>query len=334
MSRPLRLLALTTAAALTLSLAPVTAFADSSSDTLGGTPTTTSRTPASQPSTGAVPAAYGPSTVATPAPALRVESLTRSDQRTDARRTDTKPVGKQWPVRTRKGDATYHPVTPQGDVSQNFRRVVMVQDRLTGTMTVGVALQGTPTAEQNLRLRVGFGMIRDSGTGPVCTPTARSVDVDRNSYNAAGGSFTYTVRLAGARTEAYNCSFAILLSGDETVVYDAVTDARLAEARQKPILDFKFKGKTLKPRGFTKIPLRIVNSRFTVATATKVRLKIKTRGVAVRYNLRVGRIKPGQGKRGAIYVRDTARGTGFVTLILRSKDYKKKITVKVREVRR
>lgn len=242
-------------------------------------------------------------------------------------------------MRTRTGDATYHAVTPSGDLSQRFKRVVMVQDRLYGTMSVSVVVQGVPTAETNSRLRVGFGIIRQGDSGPVCTPTSRSVDVDRNSYgtdpaNYNGTTIRYRVALAGAKTEAYNCGFAVLLNDDATVAYDAVTDARLTEVRQKPILDIKFKGKALRPRGFTKIPLRIVNSKFTVAAATKVRLKIKTRGVAVRYNPRVGKIKPGQGKRSVIYVKDTRRGTGFVTLIVRSKDYKKKVTVKVREVRR
>lgn len=86
MSRPFRLLALSIAVALTVTAAPVAAFADSSSDVLAGA---SSRTTGPQPSAGGVPAAYGPSTVTMAPLAVRSTPRARGAQRTEAR-----PVGK------------------------------------------------------------------------------------------------------------------------------------------------------------------------------------------------------------------------------------------------
>ena len=64
-----------------------------------------------------------------------------------------------------------------------------------------------------------------------------------------------------------------------------------------------------------------------------MRLKVRARGVAVRYNPRVGTIKPGGTRKGAIFVKDIRRGNGSVTLIVTSKNYRKRLTVPVRETR-
>jgi hypothetical protein len=334
MSRPLRLLSVAVAASLALTLAPSSpshaADPDVGPSAGGVIAGSSARTPAPA---GAGPDADAPTAFGGTAPAtapLRVGApvAARGEARADERR-----VARHWPVRLRVGDATYHPVTPSGDLSQRFVRVRMTQDRLYGVMRVDATLQGAPTEATNARLRVGFGRI----SGTTCVPTARSVDIDRNSWGAPpvyqGARIRYAVALPGARTEAYNCGFAALISGDGSTTYDAVTDGRLVEHRQKPILQFRFKGKRLAPGRFTRVPIRIVNTRYTVATAPRVRLRIKTRGVAVRYNRKVGTIKPGQGRKGAIFVKKTGRGTGWVTMIAISKDYRKKIRVPVRPVR-
>lgn len=329
MSRPLRLLALSTAVALTLTAAPVTAFADSSdasSDSLAGTST---RTPAPQPRGESRPT-FPATTAAQPAVAVRATPAARTAARTDAR-----AVGKQWPVRTRTGDATYHPVTPSGDLSQRFTRVVAVQDRLYGTLTATVVLQGTPTEATDSRLRTGFGVLRTVDGALTCAAVEGGTAPDVHSW-VEGTTSTFRYRQpisAGRSTTAFNCMYALMISPDGTTLYDAVTDANLAEARQKPILGFKIPGKRLNRSGFTRFPIRILNSAATVATAPRVRLTIRSRGAAVRYNPRVGTIKPGQGKKGAFFIKKTRAGVVPVTFIVRSKDYQRKIVLKIRPVR-
>ncbi|MDO9457959.1 hypothetical protein [Nocardioides sp.] len=326
MSRPLRLLALSTAIAVAWTTAPVAAFADSTVDV----PDAASRAPASQARGTDAPAAYP--ALDTQVPDLAVDGV--SAERRGQQGTSARPVSKKWPVRQRVGSATYHPVTPSGDLSQRFVRATMVQDRLYGEIYVDVTLQGTPTEATDSRLRVGFGVIRNVSGTPTCVTGPGSTDADRHSYgtdpdNYSGTRIRYAAKLAGAKRGKYNCGFAIMLSPDGATVYDAVTDSVLIERRQKPILGFKITGKRINNRSFTRVPVRIVNSRYTVATATKVRLTVRSRGVAVRYNPRVGKIKPGQVRRGAIFVKVTGRGNGSITLIARSKDYRKKITVRV-----
>ncbi|MCW2813546.1 MAG: hypothetical protein JWN84_1001 [Nocardioides sp.] len=140
-------------------------------------------------------------------------------------------------------------------------------------------------------------------------------------------------RLPAARTARWNCAFVDSRSLDGATLNDDLI-GRASLFRQKPDLSIRVKGRELRARGFTRIPVIIKNSRDTVATAPRVRLTVIGRGVAVRYNPRVGTIKPGTTRRGAIFVKDTRRGIGYVTLKLRTKTLRLKLRVAVREVRR
>ncbi len=326
MSRPLRALALSTALALVVTAAPVAAFA-APTDDLSAAPSRADAAPSRE---------VGP---ATPFPSLSAGSFsapaTTASGRTASRTARTeRAVAKHWPVRLRTGRATHRLATPSGDPSQNIVSAKMVQDRLTGRLYADVVLAGTPTAATDSRLRVGFGRYVTDTAGTYCSsPGGAYVDV--SSYGASeGAQAKYYVPLDAMKTGTFNCALAGVLSLDGATTYDLVQADTLTEARQRPLLEFRFKGKRLKPRGYTRVPIRIVNRAATVATAPKVRLIIKTRGVSVRYNPRVGTIKPGQAKRGVIFVKDTRRGVGKVTLIAKSREYRKKVTVKVREVRR
>ncbi|WP_139984254.1 hypothetical protein [Nocardioides litoris] len=343
MSRPLRLLALTTALSLALTVAPGSATA-AGTDTDTGTGTDTVGRVAPTTDAPATPAAPGvPGVARSFGGGGDGGAFAGAQAPTVAGRTTAAPAGRAvasyWPVRTRTGAATVHSTgyPAGGDPSRYLTSVRATQDRLTGRMYVDAVFQAAPTAATDSRLRVGFGTIVTDAAGSRCVPPGGSyADVHSWGTSAAyqGARVSYYLEMASMRTGAFTCLVAGVLSGDAATTYDIVVGAPLAEVRQRPVLAFSTPGKRLKPRGFTRIPLKILNSGGTVATAPSVRLRIKAKGVAVRYNRKVGTIAPGAAKRGAIFVKDVRRGTGKITLIATSRDYTKRVTIKVREVRR
>jgi hypothetical protein len=245
----------------------------------------------------------------------------------------------QWPIRSRTGTLTTHPVTPQGDLSQNFESVKVIQDRLKGRMVAVVVLQAAPTEATDARLRVGFGKVAETEEGAFCQSTSGSVAGDVHSYGTSGAydgdTITYGAQLAGAKTQAWNCAFAQMISPDGATLYDAVTKSGLRERRQKPILSIKVPDKRLERSGFTKVPIKIKNSKQTIAKAPKVKLSWKTKGAVVKARKKVGTIKPGNGKKGQFLVRSNRRDrTGSIKFTVKSKNYKRSVKLKIRPIKR
>ena len=177
----------------------------------------------------------------------------------------------------------------------------------------------------------GTTCMSPDGGGVAFTNT--DTDTVSNPVYAGDRITVKPTRLPAARTATWNCAFVDSRSMDGATLHDDLI-GRSSLFRQKPDLSIRVKGRQLRARGFTRVPVIIKNSRDTVATAPRVRLTVIGRGVAVRYNPRVGTIKPGTTRRGAIFVKDTRRGIGYVTLKLRSKTLRLKLRVAVREVRR
>ena len=243
----------------------------------------------------------------------------------------------RWPVRSRLGTLKTHTVTPQGDPSQQFVSVKVLQDRLKGTMTAAVQLIAAPTESTDARLRVGFGKITSTADGRTCSMNSGSTANDIHSYGTSGAyngdRITYRVKLAGAKKQTWNCAIAAMLSADGSVVYDAVATDSLKERRQKPILTIKVPKKKLNRSGFTRVPIKIKNSKQTIATAPKVKLSWKTKGAIVKAKKKVGKIKPGAAKKSHFLVRST-RGSrsGSVKFIVRSKNYQTSIKLPIRPI--
>lgn len=247
-----------------------------------------------------------------------------------------------WPVGSRTATlARESGVTPSGAASQNLAAVTVAQKRAASTIQADIVLAAAPTLETDSRIRVAFGRVVDSGSGPLCTPTSTSVvDIHSFDVNGSGSSSNPAyagkhivikpTRLALAKTAAWDCAFVLVLNADATVTYDAFI-ARLVDHVQKPSLSFAVKGKKLKRNGYTRVPITIRNSAATIATAPAVRLRWRTQGVSVRATARVGTIKPGHSRKGFFLVKDTRRGTGKITFTATSKNYRTSVTLKVRE---
>ena len=245
----------------------------------------------------------------------------------------------RWPIGGGRANLTVHPETPTGDLSQRFTRVRMDHYRAYGGVFAAVVQLGAaPTEATSSVVRLAFGRI--SGTD--CVSAAghniafTSTDTDTQNNPVYGGA-TITVkpfRFEPARTASWNCAFAQTLNiADTTTKYDAVAGSP-GLFRQTPILTIKTKGRSLKRRGYTKVPITISNSPGTIATAPRVRLSWKTKGVKVKANPRVGTIKPGRAKKGFFYVKDTRRGNGKIVFTVKSRNYQKKLRLTVRETRR
>lgn len=316
MPRTHRFLGLTTA--LLLSTSTLVGLAESPARADEPTPTSSSAEPFAQPG-GRLPAA--------------ARSLDGAG--VDAARSARKKH--RWPVRSRLGTLTTHTVTPQGDPSQQFVSVKVLQDRLKGTMTAAVQLIAAPTEATDARLRVGFGKVTTTTEGTFCRTSSGSMAPDVHSYGTSGAydgdRITYRVKLAGAKTQAWDCAVAAMLSQDGSVVYDAVVTGSLKERRQKPILTIKVPKTKLKRSGFTRVPIKIRNSKQTIATAPKVKLSWKTKGAIVKAKKKVGKIKPGTGKKSHFLVRST-RGnrSGSIKFTVRSKNYETTIKLPIRPV--
>jgi hypothetical protein len=320
MSRPFRLLALSTVLAVSASLLPIAGAA-------GAAP------PAARPS---------PRPAAGAASGITVGTTTVSSD-VFVPVGPAAPRAARWPIGGGGADLTAHTVTPTGQPAQRLAAVQMRHYRVYGgVMEARVRLGGTPDASTSAYVLLAFGRLdaaRTTCSSPAGSNIAfTSTDTDTTSANPVYRGSTIEVqpvRLAAARRATWNCAFARTASDTSFVPpaqYDGLAGAA-ALFRQKPLLSIRVKGRRLKAHGYTRVPVIIRNSSDTVATAPRVRLRVRTRGVAVRYNARVGTIRPGRAARGAIFVKDTRRGTGYVTLIVSSKDYRRKVTVKVREVR-
>lgn len=330
MSRPLRLVALTTALLVTAALVPATASAESR---IAPASTSSAERPAA-PSGGITVL----DTAATSTSFSRIAPTGRTAGRSA---TTTSQKAATWPIGGGRASLSVHAVTATGSASQQLSRVQMAHFRPYGGVmqaTVDLLAAPDPTNPATLSyilLRWGY-LTADQAT--CSSPSGAGVafsntDTDTQSNPVYNGSritvkpFQYPL----ARTATYNCAFADSNSAPDGTgtLYDSVIN-RATLFRQKPILTIKVKGRDLKARGYTRIPVRIINSRGTVATAPKIRLRVKARGLKVRYNPRVGTIRPGASKKGAIYVKDNGRGLGKATLVLTSKNYTKRLTLRER----
>ncbi|CAN5517273.1 hypothetical protein BH11ACT8_BH11ACT8_30960 [soil metagenome] len=250
----------------------------------------------------------------------------------------------RWPVGFRTGRlGPEQGVTPAGDPSQNFASVSVRQSRAASTIQADIRLAAAPTAETDSRLRIAFGHVVQGETGAVCTSSDSSTfDIHSFDVNGTGTSrnpaysgahvVLKPARVAVARNAAWNCAYALLMNADGSTLYDAYI-GRLEDHIQKPKLSFVVANKKLKRNGYTRIPLKIHNSASTIAAAPAVRLTVKTKGVSVRVNKKVGGIKPGATKRSAFYVKDTRRGNGVIVFTAVSGGYRKSIRLVVRELR-
>lgn len=247
----------------------------------------------------------------------------------------------QWPIGGGTADLTTHVDTATDVAARKFSRVRMAHYRAYGgVMEAEVRLQAAPTADSRSIVRLAFGRLNSDGT--LCnSPTGgnisfSSIDTD-NQNNPVYRGAAITVRpfrFPAARRASWNCAFAQTLDpADTTEKYDSVV-GRSPLFRQTPVLSIKVKGRKLDRRGYTRVPIIIRNSAGTVATAPNVRLSWRTKGVVVRARKKVGKIRPGTAKKGFFLVKDRARGNGRITFTVRSRNYTRRLTVTVREVRR
>ncbi|WP_148613711.1 hypothetical protein [Nocardioides rubriscoriae] len=245
-----------------------------------------------------------------------------------------------WPI----GGGSTNLVGPSGTATgapaQQLSRVQMRHYRVYGGVLAGVVdLVAAPDASTPSWVLVAFGNVSADGTmcespaGSNIAFTSTDTDTVNNPVYDGARIQIKPFQFPTARTATWNCAFADTAT-DSTFAtpYDSLAGPA-SLFRQKPDLKIVVKGRKLKRYGFTRIPVVIKNSSDTIATAPRVRLKVRTRGVAVRYNPRVGTIRPGTAKRGSIRIKDTRPGKGFVTLIVTSKDYRRKVRLVVREVR-
>ncbi|MEO9323089.1 hypothetical protein ABFT23_06330 [Nocardioides sp. C4-1] len=324
MPRPSRLLALTTAIALSFTAVPGTASA--------------------QPATaGSESAASSAASSATSLRAARSADLTAGHQRVAPSSTTSLsvPLGagasartlapaperkrtKRWPVRLRGAVATAHYGTPSGEAQFQIASAQIRIDRGTNNLYVDAALRATPTTP--VYLVAGFGRVQN---GFCASPAGANLKLRTTDY--ANGN---RIRVFGARPQAtalgWNCVIAVTLQ-TETSYYDVVQAARINNVRQKPSFGVVVRRASLTSARYKKVRYSISNSRQTIATAPNVRLKVKTRGpVAVRYKKKLGSLKPGQRKNRSIQVRLTGRGNGKIIYIFSSRDYKVRLVTKVR----
>lgn len=244
-----------------------------------------------------------------------------------------------WPIGGGAANLTVHPDPPTGaPAQQRFARVQMWHYRAYGGVTRAVVdMAAAPTPATRTAILLAFGRI----SGTQCVSAAghnynfSSTDVD-NQNNPVYSGRRITVRpfrFAAARTATWNCAFAQSVRISDGVKLDSVAGGS-SLFRQTPLLSIRVKGRTLKRRGYTKVPVIIRNSPATIATAPNVRISWKAKGVRVRGKKKVGTIRPGTGKRGAIYVKDVRRGNGKIKLTVKSRTYSRSLTVTVRERRR
>lgn len=252
------------------------------------------------------------------------------------------PRPAKWPIGGGRATLTTHPVAPTGGPSQQFTRVQMAHYRaFGGVMEARIQLAAAPDPAVPSWLVLAWGRLNSTRTqclspaGSNIGFTATDTDTQDNPVYRGARIDVRAFEFPAARRATWNCAFAQSRSSaaSDATLYDSVT-GRAGLFRQKPLLSVRVKGRKLKRRGFTRVPVIIRNGQGTVATAPKVRLKVKTRGVAVRYNPRVGTIKPGGVRRGAIFVKDVRPGKGWVTLIVTSRNARVKLTLPVREGRR
>lgn len=257
---------------------------------------------------------------------------------------DTSARAATWPIGGgRTGTMTRSNVeSPLGTLPQQITAASLSFYRVYGGVIEGtIDLGGRLVVGDPATHSVIVAYLGNISAGACYSPAGSSISIDNYDNDPAASNPVYngtriTVRptkFPAARTASYDCAFVQSKSLTDGSTYDGVEGAATL-FRQKPILTISAKGKRLQPRGFTRVPIKVCNSADTVATAPKVRMKARTKKVAIRFNPRIGTIKPGTCKKGPIFVRKTARGVGKVTLIVSSKNYRVKETFTVRPVRR
>ncbi len=246
-----------------------------------------------------------------------------------------------WPVGSRTGVlARKEGATPTGPPTRQLKAVRVAQKRAPSTIQATIRLVEAPSRDSNSRIRVAFGTIAEEKDGPVCQ-TEEGAYVDIHTFDVEGtgtsGNPAYEGRkitikpahLAAAHDAPWSCAFATVLNSDTSTVYDSFSGA-LTDRIQKPRLTFVVPSRKLRPSGYTRIPIKIFNSDSTIATAPRVRLKWRTRGVSLRADAKVGTIKPGNFRKGYFHLKRTRRGPGTIVFTAVSRDYRASVTVRIR----
>ena len=333
MSRRLHLLTSSTALAVTAALLPLSAGPASAAPTREAYTSSSSR-------------------AAQSAPLVRTDGLTVTTDAASSRRftpiaAPTARAGSaaraaSWPVGGGRATLTTHPAAASGQPAQQLRGARLTHRRTYGGTIEGVVdlaaapTPGDPATAAVIAVRYGTVSPENMCVSPPDNGISfTNTDTDTQDNPVYAGTRITIKRslFPAARTASWNCAFVDSLANDGSATrYDSVV-GQVTAFRQKPDLVINVRGRRLRGSGFTRIPVTIKNTRDTVATAPNVRLSVKSRGVAVRVNKRVGTIKPGSARRGAIFVKDTARGKGFITLTATSRDYRRSVRLVVRPVR-
>lgn len=248
-----------------------------------------------------------------------------------------------WPVGSGRADLTQHTTgTPTGAAAQRLVSAKLRFYRARGGVFEGsVRLAAVPDASTSSEVLLAFGRLNSAQT--VCnSPDGGNIfftsiddapSADNPVYQGANVR-VMPVSFPAAARGVFNCAFAKTApdSASFPTPYDSL-GGNVTLVRQKPILSIRISNRTISSRAFTTIPVVITNSATTVATAYNTRLGVTARGLSYRFNPAVGTIAPGASRRGSIQLKYTTRYTGYFIIAVRSGDYVRRVKYTVSPVR-